>query len=111
MSGVKFFIQFLASMLLAVLAFSFAACNYSANQTNSNAATSSRKNEITVSAAASLQGAFREIGAEFEKQTGAQVNFNLASSGVCGYGRRCTASANSCARFDRNFSRRDLFDE
>lgn len=37
---------------------------------------------ITVSAAASLRDAFREIGAAFEKQTGTKVNFNFASSGA-----------------------------
>ncbi|MBS1787884.1 MAG: molybdate ABC transporter substrate-binding protein [Acidobacteria bacterium] len=38
--------------------------------------------EITVSAAASLQDAFREIGKQFEAQTGARVNFNFAASGT-----------------------------
>lgn len=42
----------------------------------------SRPTEITVSAAASLQNAFREIGEIYQKQTGTKVNFNFASSGV-----------------------------
>lgn len=41
-----------------------------------------KKTEITVSAAASLQEAFREIGAVYEKQNGVKVNFNFASSGA-----------------------------
>jgi len=40
------------------------------------------KNEIIVSAAASLRNAFEEIGAIYEKQTGVRPNFNFAASGV-----------------------------
>jgi molybdate transport system substrate-binding protein len=40
------------------------------------------KNEIIVSAAASLRNAFEEIGAIYEKQTGVKPNFNFAASGV-----------------------------
>ena len=38
--------------------------------------------EITVSAAASLQDAFREIGAIYEQKYKIKVNFNFASSGA-----------------------------
>lgn len=38
--------------------------------------------EITVSAAASLQDVFREIGKQFEAQRGARINFNFAASGT-----------------------------
>jgi molybdate transport system substrate-binding protein len=36
---------------------------------------------LTISAAADLQNAFTEIGAAFEKETGASVTFNFGSSG------------------------------
>jgi molybdate transport system substrate-binding protein len=42
----------------------------------------SESNEILVSAAISLKGAFEEIGATFEKQTGIKVRFNLGASGL-----------------------------
>ncbi len=61
-----------------VLAFSLAACN----QAGKTAAPQAKTTEITVSAAASLQDAFREIGEIYQKQTGVKVNFNFASSGV-----------------------------
>src|SRR5262245_15076524 len=38
--------------------------------------------EITVSAAASLKGAFNEIGKQVESRTGGKVNFNYCSSGA-----------------------------
>ncbi len=38
--------------------------------------------EITVSAAASLQDAFREIGKQFETRSGTRVNFNFGASGA-----------------------------
>ncbi len=38
--------------------------------------------EITVSAAASLQDAFREIGKQYEARTGARINFNFGASGA-----------------------------
>lgn len=59
--------------LLTLLVLTFA-CSENKNAAN--------KNEITVSAAASLQDAFREIGAEFEKQHNVKVNFNFAASGA-----------------------------
>jgi len=40
------------------------------------------KNEIIISAAASLRNAFEEIGAIYEKQTGVRARFNYAASGV-----------------------------
>ena len=40
------------------------------------------KNEIIISAAASLRNAFEEIGAIYEKQTGVRARFNFAASGV-----------------------------
>lgn len=39
-------------------------------------------NEITVSAAADLISAFREIGALYEKETGVKVQFNFGSTGL-----------------------------
>jgi molybdate transport system substrate-binding protein len=39
-------------------------------------------NEILVSAAISLKGAFEEIGAAYEKQTGIKVQFNFGASGL-----------------------------
>lgn len=54
------------------------ACASTQNNNNSKAQAA----EITVSAAASLQEAFREIGALYTKQTGAKINFNFAASGV-----------------------------
>ena len=41
-----------------------------------------QKQEIIVSAAASLRNAFLEIGEIYEKQTGVKPNFNFAASGV-----------------------------
>ena len=38
--------------------------------------------EITVSAAASLQEAFREIGKQYEARTGTRANFNFGASGA-----------------------------
>lgn len=38
--------------------------------------------EITVSAAVSLRDAFREIGKQYEDQTGARINFNFGASGA-----------------------------
>ncbi len=52
-----------------------------ANTRNPNVQ-NSNTTEITVSAAASLQDAFREIGALYEKQTGVKVNLNFAASGA-----------------------------
>ncbi len=40
------------------------------------------RGKIMVSAAASLQDAFREIGAQFEKRTGSVVRFNFGASGA-----------------------------
>jgi molybdate transport system substrate-binding protein len=41
-----------------------------------------KSSEITVSAAASLQSAFREIGKLYESRTATRVNFNFAASGA-----------------------------
>jgi molybdate transport system substrate-binding protein len=38
--------------------------------------------EITVSAAASLRDAFREISKQYEERTGARINFNFGASGA-----------------------------
>ena len=38
--------------------------------------------EITVSAAVSLKGAFREIAGQYEERTGGRVNFNFGASGA-----------------------------
>lgn len=56
----------------------FAACTNTQKPVVQNQNTT----EITVSAAASLQDAFREIGALYERQTGVKINFNFAASGA-----------------------------
>ena len=65
-------------MIFCALAFSLVACSQTERANNAQ----SKTTEITVSAAASLQDAFREIGELYQKQTGIKVNLNFASSGV-----------------------------
>jgi molybdate transport system substrate-binding protein len=48
----------------------------------SGAACAPAPTALVVSAASDLQGAFAEIGAAFEKETGARVAFNFGSSGL-----------------------------
>jgi molybdate transport system substrate-binding protein len=67
-------IWFVKIIIVAFLCF---ACAHN-DQTNSL----KKSLEITVSAAASLQNAFREIAKIYEQQTNVKINFNFASSGA-----------------------------
>ncbi|MGH9834613.1 MAG: molybdate ABC transporter substrate-binding protein [Blastocatellia bacterium] len=68
--SIKRWLSWLVLLLLAL--FSFACC----------ASEPAKPGEIIVSAAASLQEAFREIGQQYETRTGARVSFNFGASGA-----------------------------
>jgi len=68
----------LAAMIL-VIAASFA-CRRSEPPASNRDSQTGR--EITVSAAASLKDAFREISKQYEERTGAKINFNFGASGA-----------------------------
>src|SRR5262245_61023975 len=63
-------------VLFIITALAGMACRHSANRETPAVV------EITVSAAASLKDAFREIGNKYEARTGARVNFNFGASGA-----------------------------
>jgi molybdate transport system substrate-binding protein len=64
-------------LLIAAICWTLTACGQRPAGENNAVA-----KEITVSAAASLQEAFREIGAIYERQNNVKINFNFASSGA-----------------------------
>jgi molybdate transport system substrate-binding protein len=69
----------LVAMILVVIAGGLA-CRHS-ESTGSNPDSQAGR-EITVSAAASLKDAFREISKQYEERTGTKINFNFGASGA-----------------------------
>jgi molybdate transport system substrate-binding protein len=66
-------------LIITMTAYSGLACSHSGD---SGAGHSGAASEITVSAAASLKDAFREISEQHEKRAGTKVIFNFGASGV-----------------------------
>ncbi|AHD07226.1 molybdate-binding lipoprotein-like protein [Paenibacillus larvae subsp. larvae DSM 25430] len=80
-------IPFILALVLGVLSILAGACSKSGETDNSSAPASDRpsgnKVELTISAAASLQDAFKEIQEKFEKeQPGIKLSFNYGASGA-----------------------------
>ncbi|MCX7658568.1 MAG: molybdate ABC transporter substrate-binding protein, partial [Oscillospiraceae bacterium] len=80
----KFFLFLFSGVFMTMV---FAGCSDSnaseslKEETTAEQTSSSKKIELTVSAAMSLKDALNEIGAEYEKNVDVKVNFNFGSSG------------------------------